>query len=55
MEFTASQKQAVIKFIQKKNRDKTFIKNIDCKIVSKAVMFKIDALVKHGRLIFDTL
>ena len=50
MEFTSSQTQTVIEFIQKKNRDKRFIKNwspisslnIDYKVVSKA-------LVKHQK------
>lgn len=46
MEFTSSQTQTVIEFIQKKNRDKRFIKNwspisfqnIDYKVVSKALV-----------------
>ena len=46
MKFTSSQTQTVIEFIQKKNRDKRFIKNwspisfqnIDYKVVSKALV-----------------
>lgn len=46
MEFTSSQTQTIIEFIQKKNRDKRFIKNwspisfqnIDYKVVSKALV-----------------
>ena len=49
MEFTSCQNQAVIKLIQKKDRDKRFIKNwrptsllnIDYKIVSKALAARL--------------
>ena len=53
MEFTSSQKQAVIKLIQKKDREKRFIKNwrpisllnIEYKIVSKALTARLEKVL----------
>ena len=58
MEFTSSQKQAVIKLIQKKDRDKRFknwhpvsLLNIDYKIVFKALVARLEkvrpSLITH--------
>ena len=54
-ELSTSQKQAVVTFIEKKGRDKRFIKswrpisltNVDVKIASKALLFRLEKVISN--------